>query len=176
MTVLCLGAACTGDPAASPRGRTPVPSDGAATSPGQVDLDCSDPIDTVPSPTGPQRGVLDIVGLDTTSTVQAARAEGAGPHRLFAKTGLLVHAGREGSLTVPASWAARLSIAWGNHAPAWTTVLHIPACPAPPAATGRWLVFPGGFSLDQAACVPLRVRAGRETATVHVPVGAPCHG
>ncbi|WP_329252000.1 hypothetical protein OG417_08140 [Actinoallomurus sp. NBC_01490] len=130
----------------------------------------------MPSPTGPQRGVLDIVGLDTTSTVQAARAEGAGPHRLFAKTGLLVHAGREGSLTVPASWAARLSIAWGNHAPAWTTVLHIPACPAPPAATGRWLVFPGGFSLDQAACVPLRVRAGRETATVHVPVGAPCHG
>lgn len=173
---LCSGAACTGkvDPAVSPSGRVPAASGSGAAPPGQVNLDCSDPIDMVSSPTGPQRGILDVVGVDITSTLQAGRTDG--PHRLFAKTGLLVHAGREGSLTVPASWATRLSIAWGNHAPEWTTGLHIPACPAPPGASGRWLVFPGGFSVDKAACVPLQVHAGKETTTVHVSVGAHCRG
>jgi hypothetical protein len=154
----------------------PAASGSGAAPPGQVGLDCSGPIDMVSSPTGPQRGILDVVGLDITSTLQVGRADGAAPHHLFAKTGLLVHAGHEGTLTVPASWATRLSIAWGNHAPEWTTGLHIPACPAPPTASGRWLVFPGGFSLDKAACVPLHVRAGKETTTVHVSVGAHCRG
>jgi hypothetical protein len=175
MIALCAGPACTGKvaPAASPSGHA---SGGGAAPPGQVNLDCSAPIDVVSSPTGPQRGILDVVGLDITSTLQAVRAEGAGPHRLFAKTGLLVRAGREGSLTVPASWATRLSIAWGNHAAEWTTGLRIPVCPAPPAASGRWLVFPGGFSLDKAACVPLQVSAGKKTITVHVSLGAHCRG
>ena len=175
---LCSGAACTGKvaPAASPSGPMPAASGSGAAPPRQVNLDCSAPIDVVSSPTAPQRGILDVVGLDITSTLQALRADGADPHRLFAKTGLLVHAGREGSLTVPASWATRLSIAWGNHPAEWTTGLHIPACPAPPAASGRWLVFPGGFSLDKAACVPLQVRAGKKTTTVHVSLGAHCRG
>ena len=178
MIALCSGAACTGkvDPAVSPSGRVPAASGSVAAPPGQVDLDCSDPIDIVSTPTGPQRGILDVVGLDITSTLQVGRADGAAPHHLFAKTGLLVHAGIEGSLTVPASWATRLSIAWGNHAAEWTTGLHIPACPAPPAASGRWLACPGGFSLDKAACVPLHVRAGKKTTTVHISVGAHCRG
>jgi hypothetical protein len=173
---LCSGAACTGktDPAVSPSGRVPAASGSGAAPRGQVNLDCSDPIDIVRSPTGPLRRILDVVGVDITSTLQVSRTDG--PHRLFAKTGLLVRAGREGSLTVPASWATRLSIAWGNNAPDWTTGLRIPACPAPPAASGRWLVFPGGFSVDKAACVPLQVRAGKETITVHVSVGAHCRG
>jgi hypothetical protein len=177
MVALCSGAACTGkaDPAISPSGHVPAASGSSdAAPPGQVDLDCSAPIDVVSSPTAPQRDILDVVGVDITSTLQAGRTDG--PHRLFAKTGLLVHAGRDGSLTVPASWATRLSIAWGNHAAEWTTGLHIPACPAPPGASGQWLVFPGGFSVDKAACVPLQVHAGKETTTVHVSVGARCRG
>ncbi|GLY77069.1 hypothetical protein [Actinoallomurus iriomotensis] len=178
MIALCSGAACTGkvNPTVSPSGRAAAASGSGAAPPGQVNLDCSGPIDMVSSPTGPQRGILDVVGLDITSTLQVGRTDGIGPHRLFAKTALLIHAGREGDLTVPTSWATRLSIAWGNHAPEWSTDLHIPACPAPPAASGRWLVFPGGFSLDEAACVPLQIRAGKETATVHVSVGARCQG
>jgi hypothetical protein len=175
---LCSVAACTGkvNPAVSPSGRAPTASGTGAAPPGQVNLDCSDPIDIVSSPTRPQRGILDVVGLDVTSTLQVGRGNGTDPHRLWAKTGLLVQAGREGSLTVPASWATRLSIAWGNHAAEWTTGLHIPACPAPPGASGRWLVYPGGLSLNKAACVPLQVRAGKETTTVHVSVGAHCPG
>jgi hypothetical protein len=177
---LCSGSACTGNPppTASSSGRAPTAtaSSGNAATAGQVGLDCSGPIGTMPSPTGSHRGILDVVSLDTTSTVQASAADGADPHRLFAKTGLLVHAGHEGDLTVPKNWATRVSITWGNHAPQWTTGLHIPACPAPPGASGQWLAFPGGFSLDKAACVPLQVRVAQQTTTVHIPVGVPCRG
>lgn len=178
---LCAGTACTQNvpPTASPGGgapTAPTASGGYAATAGPANLDCSGPIGVVPSPTAPQRGVLDVVGLDVTSTVQAGTADGTDPHRLFAKTGLLVHAGHEGDLTVPANWATRVSISWGNHASEWTTGLHIPACPASPAASGQWLAFPGGFSLDKAACVPLQVRVAQQTTTVHIPVGVPCRG
>jgi hypothetical protein len=143
---------------------------------GATSLNCSDPIGIVSSPTGPDSGTLDVVGLDTASTLQVGSTDGTDPHRLFAKTGLLVHAGREATLTVPAGWATQVSIAWGNHAAEWTTSLHIPACPDPPSGSGQWLVFPGGFSLDKAACVPLEVRAGSRMTTVHVSVGARCPG
>lgn len=172
---LCTQAACTEEAApAAPSGHAPAQSSPGAPPSKQVDLDCSDPIDTVSSPTRPYGGVLDVVGLHITSTLQVRTADGTAPHRLFAKTGLLVHAGREANLTVPPDWAARVSIGWGTNTTAWTTRLHIPACPAPPAPSGQWLAFPGGFSLDKAACVPLQVHKGNETTTVHVSVGAPC--
>jgi hypothetical protein len=121
----------------------------------------------------PYSSTLEVVGLKTT-TLQANSAGGTAPHRLFAKTGLLVHTGRESTLTVPEGWAAHVSIAWGNHAAEWTTSLHIPACPEPHSGSGQWLAFPGGFSLDKAACVPLEVRAGGKTTTIYVSVGAHC--
>jgi hypothetical protein len=109
-----------------------------------------------------------------TSTLQASDAGGIDPHRLFAKTGLLVHAGQESTLTVPAAWATRVSIAWGNHAAEWTTSLHIPACPKPSWGSGQWLAFPGGFSVDRPACVPLEVRAASKTTIIYVSLGAHC--
>jgi hypothetical protein len=128
------------------------------------------------SPARPRTGIFGVVGLDITSTLQVSRTSPGDPHRLFAKTGLMVHAAREADLTVPAGWATRVSIAWGNQAAEWTTGLHIPACPRPPSASGPWLAFPGGFSVDKPACVPLRVRAHNRTTTVHVSVGAHCPG
>ena len=137
-------------------------------------LDCSGPIGEMPSPTSPQTSILDAVALDTTSTLQTDNNGGTDPHRLFAKTGLLVHAGHDATVTVPADWAARVSIAWGNHAAQWTTSLHIPACAKDPTGTGDWFVFPGGFSLDAAACVPVEIRSGNKTTTVHVSVATRC--
>ena len=78
--------------------------------------------------------MLDVVGLDidSTSTVEAGPRGGLhDPHPLFAKIGLLVHRGRESTVTIPVDWASKVSIAWGNHAAVWTTSLHIPACPQP---------------------------------------------
>jgi hypothetical protein len=175
VSALCCAAACTGKPSpvAPPSARTSAASSPAVL-PETLNLNCSDPIDTVSAPTGSLSSILDVVGLETTSTLQLARTDGSDPHRLFAKTPLLVHAAREATLTVPADWDTQVSIAWGNQAAGWTTSLHIPGCPEPPSGSGQWLVFPGGFSLDKAACVPLEVRTGAKTTTVHVSVGTRC--
>jgi hypothetical protein len=138
-----------------------------------VVLDCGWPIDTLPAPVQGYSAVLDAIAFDTR-ILQADDGGGNDPHRLFAKTGLLVHAGRTASLAVAEGWTDRVSIAWGNHAAEWTTTLHIPACPATPAGEDRWLVYPGGFSLDTPACIPLQVRTGDQVTTIHVAVGAPC--
>ena len=167
-------AGCTGTSTPRPTaGRTASASPGpSGLAPGTISLDCS--IGSVESLTAPLRNTLDAVGIDTGSTLGVSGAGEAGQHRLFAKTGLYVHIGHGATLTVPADWASRVSIFWGNGPAEWTTKLHIPACPAPPAGDGEWLAFPGGFSLDQAACVPLEVTAGNETTTVYVSVGVPC--
>ena len=144
--------------------------------PGTMSLDCSDPIGIVSSPPTPYSSKLDVVALDTTSKLEAGSGGGTDPHRLFAKTALLVHAGRESTLTVPADWNPKVSITWGNYAPEWTDSLHIPACPQPSSGSGHWLVFPGGFSLDNPACIPLEVHAESETTIIDVSVGAHCPG
>jgi hypothetical protein len=136
-------------------------------------LSCSDPIGTLPSPTSPQQGILDVVALQTTSTLQVSDSSDDA-YRLFAKTGLMIHTGRASTLTLPVDRAGRAAIAWGNPASEWATSLEIPACPSPTSGQDVWLVFPGGFSLDVPACVPLQVRAGSEVSTVRVAVGAPC--
>lgn len=171
---VCLAAGCTATSApAPPPGRSasaaPSPS---ALPPGTTNLDCS--VGSVESLTAPLRNTLDAVGLDTGSTLGVSTAGGADPHRLFAKTGLYVHVGHAATLTVPADWAPRVSIFWGNRPAEWTTSLHIPDCPEPSPGAGQWLAFPGGFSVDKAACVPMEVRAGSEMSTVHVSVGVVC--
>jgi hypothetical protein len=39
-----------------------------------------------------------------------------------------------------------------------------------------WLVYPGGYSVSQAACVSLIVRTGQTEQTVQIGVGASCPG
>ncbi len=105
-------------------------------------LDCTAPIDQVSSPTKPQTSILDALALDTTSTMQLGDGGGTDPHRHFAKTALVVRAGHDSILTIPANWASRVSVAWGNHATQWTTSLHIPACPEWDAGKGQMSPLP----------------------------------
>jgi hypothetical protein len=121
--------------------------------------------------------MLDVVGLDmdSTSTLQVGLRGGlADPHPLVAKVGLFVHARREATVTIPGDWASKVSMKWGNHPTAWTTSLYIPACPLPYPGADQWLVYPGLFSLDAAACVPLEVRAGTTTTTFSISLGVRC--
>ena len=153
----------------------PSPIPAPSSRPGVGTLNCSQPIGAFAAPTAPQSNILNAVGLDTTSTLQLGDLGGTGPHRLFAKTGLLVHVGHEVTLSVPAAWATRVSIAWGNHADQWVASLRT-ACPRPPSSQDQWLAFPGGFSVDSPACVPLEIQAGKETTTVHISLGTHCPG
>lgn len=166
--VSCCVAACTAGPAKP----APPTSTRVSLPPGTAELTCEDPIGVTATVPSPETAVLDAVAVDITSTLGPAAITGE-PHRLFAKTGLLVHAGHPATLTVPGDWSGRVSIAWGNHAAQWATSLRIPPC-SPPSGTGGWLAYPGGFSLDTPACVPLQVRAGDQVTTVHVAVGKPC--
>jgi len=173
--VVCAACTATSGQSATPGGAASPASSTSGPSAGAAALDCSDPIDTLPEPASTHSSVLGVVALQTTSTVQANESDdGAQPHRLFAKTGLLVRAGREGTLTVPAAWSGKLSIAWGNHPAEWTTSLRIPMCPTTSGGGGQWLAYPGGYSLDEPACVPLEVDAGTTVKTVHIALGVPC--
>ena len=140
---------------------------------GATAFSCDNPIGQLVAPVRPQRVVLAAVALDTSHSLQAQDAGGTAPHRLFAKTALMVHVGSAAEIDVPARWAGRASVAWGNHAPQWTGQLVIPACPSN-GPGGDWLVYPGGVSVDQPSCVPLEVHAGDAVVTVRLSIGAPC--
>lgn len=141
---------------------------------GPITFDCSGPIDTSRTVDSAFQNVLGTVGLRTNTTIGSGPGGSADPHRLFAKTGLILHAERAATLSIPKAWADKVSIAWGNHSAEWTTTLQIRACPTPPGSAGQWLGYPGGFSLDQPACVPLEVSTPTGKTVVQVPVGVPC--
>jgi hypothetical protein len=52
-----------------------------------------------------------------------------------------------------------------------STRLSVQACAG---ALGPWSAYAGGYVVKRPVCVPLIVRASRETATVHIPIGRPC--
>lgn len=139
-----------------------------------IALDCSNPIDNQAAVDSPLENIFQTVGIQTKTTVQTSPTNETAPHRLHAKTGLMLHSGRTATLTIPKAWAKKVSIAWGNQAAEWTTTLQIPACPGPPSGGNSWLVYPGGFSLDQPACIPLEVATPTGKKIVRVPVGVPC--
>ncbi len=80
----------------------------------------------------------------------------------------MVRAEQESTLTV----RGRVGIRWGNQPLPWASTLQIPACPAKGGAD--WLVYPGGFSVDEPQCVPLVVKADGKQQTRSMPVGTAC--
>jgi hypothetical protein len=172
-TALAAAAGCSGSPRPDPTpsvDRSSPPS----TAYSGASLDCNGSIDTVTTLDPEYRNVLDAVAFQVTTPLQTSTSTGSDPHRLFAKTGLLVHTGVTATVTVPAAWKARLAITWGNHAAEWTSTLQTPACRQPEGTTGPWLAYPGGFSADKPDCYPLEIRSGDRTATVTIPIGQAC--
>jgi hypothetical protein len=91
----------------------------------------------------------------------------------FAKVGLVLKAGIEFSLSVPPDMAGRMKIGWSNSGSTLADTLTIPGCTSA-QARAAWLVYPGGFWLEEAGCVPLVVTSGGSSTTIHIPVGMPC--
>jgi hypothetical protein len=138
-------------------------------------LDCRDAIDTVAAPPASAglTTVLGVVALPAAGPSRAAlstnRTGDREPaRRLFAKTGLLVHAGA--SLTLRVADDAWAQIGWGSPGhPARS--LEVPACPG-----DGWLAFPGGYYVGSPQCLPIVVSAGGHVRRVTVGVGAACPG
>ncbi len=98
----------------------------------------------------------------------AAPTGETGATRLFAKDGLLVRAGAKAVLTV--ADPAHVSIGWGKPGPV-TKRLVIPGCGA-----DGWLVFPGGYYVDQPRCITVHVTSGTSRQDVRIGVGVACPG
>ena len=107
----------------------------------------------------------------TSDTVEwgAARYRGF----LFAKVGIAIKAQAKFSLVVPDAWKDRMRIGWGNQGYTLATIVQVPGCRSS-TTDAAWLVYPGGFWLTQAACVPLTVRTDTESRTIRVPIGISC--
>ncbi|MDI2128274.1 hypothetical protein [Yinghuangia seranimata] len=166
-----------GTPSAAPTGfavSAPPTADGtSAARPGLPSVECSRSIfwrDGLDSPD-------DVVVLDTVALwlggAEPLQFDG-GPYpgadgRTYAKTGLVVKAGKGAELSVPGDAPERPAIGWGGmDQPA--PVVTVPACPA----DKTWIVYAGGFYADRPMCVPLTVRADGREAVVRVPIGTPC--
>ena len=145
----------------------PTASDAAAS----ATLDCAQSIDRVAAPPDDFTVVLDSVALSLDTPLQASPSgQGAGPTRLFAKSGLLVRGAAASRLSLLGPWTDRARIGWGTPPRPAVTVV-VPPCPTDPAG---WLVFTGGYWIDQPACVVVEVRTEAGIRRVNVGVGRSC--
>ncbi|MCY1138365.1 hypothetical protein OWR29_10190 [Actinoplanes sp. Pm04-4] len=167
-----LLAACSAEPptppTAAPAASPTAPGSAAPASPatpssaGSDVVDCAHDIGGRPPDSG-YRLVLDAVALPT-GVLQAN--DSGEPGRLFAKTGLLVRAGRAVELTVT---TPGVTIGWGSPGPEGTTI-RVPACPNP----NGWLAFAGGYTVTEPTCVALTVRSNGREQKAEVSVGRRC--
>jgi hypothetical protein len=155
---------------------SPAPSDLVAV------LRCQDVIASQVAPPSESSIILESVALPTGRALQAN--PDSSPHAtLFAKDGLFIRRGASFDLVVPQTWRGRLAVGWGSYTKP-TTHLRVPGCRPTqrmPSSSrwdlsDDWLVYPGGYSVSQAACVSLVVRAGHAERTVRIGVGAPRPG
>ena len=142
-------------------------------------LDCQAVIGSEPVPAAGDSIVLDGVALPTKRALQANRSGDPGARR-FAKDGLYVRRGASFDLIVPNDWHDRLTINWGFPGEA-THHLRVPSCRPtgtinPIHEQDPWLVYAGGYTVSEPACVSLVVKAGQAEQTVRIGVGAACPG
>ena len=141
--------------------------------PESATLDCAESIDLVVAPPDDFTVVLGSIALSLNTPLEASPSGlGVGPTRLFAKSGLLVRSGVAARLSLYGSWTERARIGWGAPPRAAVTVV-VPPCPADPAG---WLVFSGGYWVDEPGCVGIELWTGAGTQRVSIGVGRSCSG
>ena len=91
----------------------------------------------------------------------------------LAKVGLVIKTGVKFTIIVPPNWRNRMRIGWSNTGYTLATTLQVPGCSSTPDGA-EWLVYPGGFWLTAAACVPLTIETDTGSRTIHVPIGKRC--
>jgi hypothetical protein len=169
-SLLVIGASACSSAAAPLSSPSPV---------GPATLACQDVIGSRAIPGEGDSIVLDRVALPTGRALQANRTGDPGA-RLFAKDGLFIRRGAAFDLVVPNDWRDRLTINWGSPGTP-THILRVPGCRPtgtinPVREQDAWLVYAGGYTVSQPACVSLVVKAGQSEQTVRIGVGAACPG
>lgn len=163
--LLVLGALTACTPAA------PAPSPEPTASPfDPTAIPCDQAIDALAGPPPGYSVLLDSVGLPVGRKLDINVIADVSPRR-FAKQGLVVRAGTPVELRIPADWEGRAWIEWGNSSHA-KNVITVPPCPDRGSLT--WLVFAGGFFVDEPACLPIIVRTAGREETARIGVGTDC--
>ena len=142
-------------------------------------LACQDVIGSESVPAEGDSIVLDRVALPTARALQANRTGDPGA-RLFAKDGLYIRRGASFDLIVSDDSRDRLTINWGFPGTV-TRHLRVPGCRPtgtinPIHEQDAWLVYAGGYTVSEPACVSLVVKAGQTEQAVRIGVGASCPG
>jgi hypothetical protein len=118
------------------------------------------------------RAADDTVALVVRNPQSSVVPSADAPHRRWEKSPLAVRLGRRATVEVPQAWTARVAFTWGTDAQLtpWTTKLVVGPCHE--GYGGRpWVVFPGGYSFDRQACVPIRVTVAGRSSVLHVALG-----
>jgi len=176
-----LLAACTSGTVGSNTGKTgPAITSGhtstrtngpSATADGESVLSCNTGMRVSYGQVAPLQVVLGVVALPVSPGYPALQTFLTnGPHRLFAKTGLIIRPGTTFELVVPGRFSSRLSIGWQT--PSRRVV--VSGCASP--GGGGWLAFVGGYWIDHPACVSIIVRAGGRQQQVPIGLGKACPG
>lgn len=141
-------------------------------------LDCTDPISELGSPPDGFQLIDGVVALQTIETssrpLQLGRTVAAESGDLrFAKTGLIVRSGAEFEIIVSPPSGVQALVSWGNTGKARPTHLFMVG---PCEAQAKWIAFPGGYFVSEAACVELIVQHRNIDTHVSVGVGTSCDG
>jgi hypothetical protein len=119
------------------------------------------------------RLLLDSLFVPTGSSQEAIPLPLHHRWRYWMKAGVNVRAGTGPpvEISLPESWTGRARLTWGNGLPLSTTVEFARCGPR----SAGWNGYAGGFYISSpSACVPLRIRVGRATASTTVAIGRRC--
>ena len=156
-------------------GCAPNPPPTAPPSPAPADdrpaetLRCDESIDAVDELPPSFTSVLDVAALPAIAKDAAAQQVDMREDDVFSKLALLVRAGTELEVLVPAGSPVQLH--WTNHGDPVARVI-VPKC----ASAHAWVVFAGGVYAPAKGCLDLVVKQGGREAVVHAGIGAPCPG
>ena len=123
--------------------------------------------------------MLDIVALPASPTANALEVNDIGSSgstpKLFAKAGLMIRDGATFSIRVAPEYADRAQIGWGSPGPTAAPIT-VKSCQGPSASPSGWLAFPGGYYVDQPACLPVIIESAGRTQRLSIGVGMSCPG
>lgn len=155
----------TSAPAETSGGRVPVRS--------VARLNCGGPIDGLRHLLPVMRSVGGAVALVVHNPQSFVVSPRTAPHRRWEKSPLVVRLGRRATVEVPRTWAARLAFTWGTDAQLtpWTTKMVVGPCHDRYGHRSPWVAFPGGYSFDRPACVPIRITTGGRSRVLRVALG-----
>lgn len=138
-----------------------------------TELPCAETIGRASGLPDSYTAIADTVALPTAEGADSAlqtshRDENPVPN-YFAKTGLVVRSGVAFTIGVNAS-PETAQIGWGSPAN-FGSAISTDGC-----SGDGWIVFAGGFLVNEPHCVEVTVTTGGAEETAQVGVGAPCEG